>query len=166
MSPNLEDLTTFASQFNAYKEKILPFRLTGGPTFWQRFINDLLWKYLNDFCTAYLDDLLIYSTNMKKHWQHIRKVLIKLQETKIPADIDKCEFHVTKTKYLGLMISIDGIKIDLAKIDAIKQWDTLICIKKVCLFISFCNFYCQFIKNFSKIARPLNTLTKKEANFE
>ena len=102
---------------------------------------------------------------MKKHQTHVRKILAKLQEARIPADIDKCKFHMTKTEYLGLMISIDGIKIDPAKIDAIKQWNTPICIQEVCFFIGFCNFYCQFIRNFSKIARPLNTLTKKDVKF-
>ena len=71
MAIESEDATTFASQFGAYKWKVMPFRLTGGPASWQRFINDLLWEYLNDFCTAYLDDILIYSTSMKEHRQHV-----------------------------------------------------------------------------------------------
>ena len=71
MAIESEDATTFASQFGAYKWKVMPFGLTGGPASWQRFINDLLWEYLNDFCTAYLDDILIYSTSMKEHRQHV-----------------------------------------------------------------------------------------------
>ena len=65
MAIESEDATTFASQFGAYKWKVMPFGLTGGPASWQCFINDLLWEYLNDFCTAYLDDILIYSTSIK-----------------------------------------------------------------------------------------------------
>ena len=83
MALNSEDLTTFASQFGVYKWKVMPFGLTGGPASWQQFIKDLLWKYLNDFCTAYLDDIFIYSTSMKKHRQHVRKVLTKLREAGI-----------------------------------------------------------------------------------
>ena len=165
MALESEDATTFASRFGSYKWKVMPFGLTGGPASWQQFINNLLWEYLNDFCTAYLDDILIYSTSMKKHRQHVRKVLTKLQETRIPADVDKCEFHVTETKYLGLIISVDGIKIDPAKVDAIKQWDSPTCVREVRLFIGFCNFYRQFIKDFLKIAGPLNTLTKKDVKF-
>ena len=63
------------------------------------------------------------------------------------------------------MISTDSIKIDSAKVDAIKQWDTPTCVRKICSFIGFCNFYCQFIKNFFKIAELLNTLTKKDVKF-
>ena len=141
------------------------FGLTGGPASWQRFINDLLWEYLNDFCTAYPDDILIYNTSIKEHQTHVQKMLTKLQEAKIPADVDNCKFHVTETKYLGLIVSTKGIKIDLSKVDAIKSWDTLTCIRKVRSFIGFCNFYRRFISNFSNIAGPLNTLTKKDVKF-
>ena len=165
MAIESEDATTFASRFGAYKWKVMPFGLTGGPASWQRFINDLLWEYLNKFCTAYLDDILIYSTSMKKHRQHVRKVLTKLQEAGIPADVDKCEFHVTETKYLGLIVSTKGIKMDPSKVDAIRLWDAPTCVKEVQSFIGFCNFYRQFIRNFLKIAGPLNLLTKKEVKF-
>ena len=165
MAIESKDATTFASQFGAYKWKVMPFGLTGGPALWQRFINDLLWEYLNEFCTAYLDDILIYSSSMKEHWQHVQKVLIKLQEAEIPVDVAKCEFHITKTKYLGLIISVDGIKMDPAKVESIKQWNTPTCVTEVRSFIGFCNFYCCFIKNFSKIAGPLNSLIKKDAKF-
>ena len=104
MAVKSKDATTFASRFEAYKWKVMPFRLTGRPTSWQRFINNLLWKYLNDFCTAYLDYIFIYSTSIKKHWQHVQKVLIKLQEAGIQIDIDKCRFYVIETKYLSLIV--------------------------------------------------------------
>ena len=92
-------------------------------------------------------------------------MLTKLQKAGIQADVDKCKFHVTETKYLGLIISTEGIKIHPSKMDAIKSWDTLICVRKVRSFIGFRNFYYWFIRDFSKIAKPLNTLTKKEVKF-
>ena len=76
---------------------------------------------------AYLDNILIYSSNLKEHKDHVRLVLAKLRVFGIPADIDKCEFHVTKTKYLELITSTKGIKMDPAKIKAIRQWDMPTC---------------------------------------
>ena len=70
----------------------------------------------------------------------MRLVLAKLCEFGIQADVDKCEFHVTKTKYLGLIISTKGIKIDPAKVEAIWNWSTPTCVKDVRAFIGFC-FY-------------------------
>ena len=92
-------------------------------------------------------------------------MLTKLREASIQADVDKCEFHVSETKYLGLIISVDGIKMDPAKVDAIKQWNSPTCVQEVRLFIGFRNFYRRFIKDFSKIAGTLNTLMKKDVKF-
>ena len=64
---------------------------------------------------------MIYSSNLKEHKDHVRLVLAKLCEFGIQADVDKCKFHVTKTKYLELIISIERIKMNLAKIEAIRQ---------------------------------------------
>ena len=80
--------------------------------------------------------------------------------------MDKCEFHVTETKYLGLIISTDGIKMDPAKVEAIQNWSTSTCVKDVRAFIGFCNFYRRFVLNFLKVAGPLNALTKKEVKFQ
>ena len=71
----------------------------------------------------------------------MRLVLAKLREFGIQADVDKCKFHVTETKYLGLIISTEGIKMDLAKVEAIWNWNTPTCVKDVKAFIGFCNFY-------------------------
>ena len=79
--------------------------------------------------------------------------------------MDKCEFHVTKIKYLGLIISTKGIRMDPAKIETIKQWDKPTCMQEIYLFIGFCNFYRLFIKNFLKIAKPLNFLTRNDIPF-
>ena len=71
----------------------------------------------------------------------MRLVLAKLCEFEIQADVDKCEFYVTKIKYLRLIISTKEIKIDPTKIKAIRQWDTLTYMQEVYLFVGFCNFY-------------------------
>ena len=121
MAASSEDLTTIATRFGAFKWKVLPFGLTGGPASWQQFINNVLWKYLNRFCTAYLNDILIYSNNLQEHKKHVRLVLAKLHEFGIQVDVDKCKFHVTETKYLRLIISTDGIKMDPTKVEAIQN---------------------------------------------
>ena len=131
LAADLEDLTTFALQFGAFKWKVLSFELTGGLASWQRFINNVLWEYLNKFCIAYLDNILIYSSNLKEHKEHLQLVLAKLWEFSIQVNVDKCKFYVTKTKYLRLIISTEGIKIDPAKIKAIRQWDMPMCVREV-----------------------------------
>jgi len=75
MDPKLEDLTIFWTRYGIYKCKVLPFRLTNGPATYQRYINNILFDYLNDFYTAYLDNIIIYSKNKLEHKEHVYKVL-------------------------------------------------------------------------------------------
>lgn len=75
-----EDLTTFMTPMGNYKTKVLPFGLTGGSSSFQRFINNILIEELNVYCSAYMDDVIIFSKNRKDHIQHVRKVLTKLEQ--------------------------------------------------------------------------------------
>jgi len=113
--PDSEDLTTFRTRYGTYKFKVVPFGLTNGPATYQRYMNDVLFDYLDDFCTAYLDDILIYSENELEHEEHVKKVLERLRQAGLQADIKKCEFSVKKTKFLGFIISTNGIEVDLEK---------------------------------------------------
>jgi len=79
MDPVLEDLTTFYTRYRSYKYKVLPFRLTNRPATYQRYINNVFFNYLNEFYTAYLDNILIYLNNELKHQVYIKKVLERLR---------------------------------------------------------------------------------------
>src|SRR5580693_6748164 len=82
-------------------------------------LNDILFDYLDDFCTAYLDDILIYSDNELEHKEHVQRVIKRLQKAGLQADIKKSEFSVKRTKYLGFIISTNGIETDLEKTSVI-----------------------------------------------
>jgi Reverse transcriptase (RNA-dependent DNA polymerase)/RNase H-like domain found in reverse transcriptase/Integrase zinc binding domain/Integrase core domain/Chromo (CHRromatin Organisation MOdifier) domain/Retroviral aspartyl protease len=165
MHPDSEDLTTFRTRYGAYKCKVLPFGLTNGPATYQRYMNDVLFDYLDDFCTAYLDDILIYSENEEEHELHVKKVLQRLREAGLQADIAKSEFSVTKTKYLGFIISTDGIQVDPDKIEVIQTWEPPTTVKGIQSFLGFCNFYRRFIRDYGQIAKPLSSLTRKDTPF-
>jgi hypothetical protein len=160
-----EDLTTFRTRYGAYKCKVLTEGLTNGPATYQRYINDILFDYLDVFCTAYLDDVLIYSENELEHEEHVKKVLQRLHDAGLQANIKKCEFHVKRTKYLGFIVTTDGIEIDPEKVSVIKDWQPPRTIKGVQSFLGFCNFYRRFIRDYGVIAKPLVRLTKKNSDF-
>ena len=143
----------------------MPFGLCGAPYSFQEYINDVLREYLDIFCTAYIDDILIYSNSMSEHKGHVRKVLTALRKAGLQLDISKCEFHVTETIYLGLIISKDGIRMDPKKIETIQNWNTPKNLKDVQAFIGFANFYRRFVKGFSRIAGPLTAMSKKKSSF-
>jgi hypothetical protein len=87
-------------------------------------MNDILFDYLDDFCTAYLDDILIYSDNELEHEIYIKKVLQCLRDIGLQIDLKKCEFYITKTKYLGFIIGTEGIEVDPEKVSAVTSWKT------------------------------------------
>jgi Reverse transcriptase (RNA-dependent DNA polymerase) len=121
MDPASEELTTFRTRYGAYKCKVLWEGLTNGPATYQRYMNDILFDYLDDFCTAYLDDILIYSEDPLEYDEYVRKVLQRLRDAGLQADIKKSEFKVTRTKYLGFIISVKGIEVDPEKTAIIRN---------------------------------------------
>ena len=81
----------------------------------------MLFNYLDNFYTTYLDNILIYSNNELEHEHHVRKVLERLCNAGLQINLKKCEFHVTRTKYLGFIISTKGIKVNPDKISVVKS---------------------------------------------
>src|SRR5437667_1449854 len=119
-------------------------------------MNNILLEYIDDFCTVYLDDILIYSNNPLEHTTHVRKVLDRLRAAGLQADINKSEFRVTRTKYLGFIVTTKGIQVDLDKVAVVCNWKAPTTVKGVQGFLSFCNFYRRFIKEYGCIAKHLN----------
>ena len=144
----------------------MPFGLCNGPASFQNYINDTLQEYLNDFCTVYLNDILIYSEIKAEHEIYVKRVLQKLHEAGLQADITKCTFHIKEISYLELIIIIKEVKMNSAKVSIIVKWLTLMNIKDVQSFLGFTNFYQRFIYGYSKLASPLICLIKKDVPFE
>ena len=99
----------------------MPFGLCNSSASFQNYINDTLQKYLDDFCTVYLNDILIYSEIEAKHEIHVKCVLQKLREADLQADITKCTFYVKEILYLELIIIIKEVKMNSAKVSIITE---------------------------------------------
>ncbi len=82
-------------------------------------MNDVLFKYLHQFCQIYLNDIIIYSKILKKHKQHVRLILNKLQEADLQININKCKFHVQKIIFLELLMLIKRLKMNSRKIQVV-----------------------------------------------
>jgi hypothetical protein len=97
----------------------MPFGLTNAPATFQNYINDVLAPYLDHFCTAYLDDTLIYLDNFEEHQHYVYSVLDAFAKAGLHFKPGKCEFCQQEVKYLWLIISTEGIKMDPEKIRAV-----------------------------------------------
>ncbi len=141
------------------------FELINESSTFQNFMNDILMNYLDEFVITYLNDIIVYSNNKKSHIQHVRKILQRLREANIQTNVNKCEFHITETKFLKMIVERDEIKMNSEKVKAIMKWKKLTHLKKVQTFLRFVNFYRRFIKNFFKIVKLLMKLIKKNHLF-
>ncbi len=160
-----ENYITFITALEAYKYKMLSFKLTNKSIFFQQYMNDVLWNFLNDFCQVYLDNILIYSKTRKKHKDHVKLVLSWLREAELQMNIRKCKFNVKETVFLEVIVSELNFRMNFSKVTVIVSWITLINLKEIQSFVKFVNFYRCFIKNFSKLVKSFTQLTRKNTSF-
>jgi hypothetical protein len=101
----------------------MPFGLTGAPAIFQRYINWVLREYIDEFYSAYIDDILIFSSgSLTDHREKVKKILQRLREARLQLDIDKCEFEVKSVRYLGFVIEAGvGVSMKPEKVKAIME---------------------------------------------
>jgi len=121
MHSSSEDLTIFIISFDFYKYHVMSFKLINDLTFYQHYMNNVLFNYLHQFCQIYLDDIIIYSKTLKKHKKHVQLVLHRLQEIDLQMNINKCKFHVQKIFFLKLLLFIKELKMNLRKVQAVVE---------------------------------------------
>ena len=143
----------------------MSFELTNASTTFQKMINDTLREYLNIFVIIYLNDILIYSKTLKKHVEHVQKVLTCLIKKNLRLKSKKCEFHKKKINFLKFVIERHDIKMNLNKITAVQEWKKFTTIKKVQAFLRFVNYNRKFIKDYSKVVVSLIKLTTKDTKW-
>lgn len=158
--------TAFRTRFGLYEYLVMPFGLTNAPATFQAYINNVLRKYLDVFVVVYLDDILVYSKTFEEHVQHVRKVLQALEDADLRIKPEKTEFHKQEVKFLGYIVSREGLKMDQKKIEAITSWPKPTTVKEVQSFLGFANFYRQFIQGYSAVTAPLTQMTKKDQQFQ
>lgn len=163
-----EWMTAFRTRFGSYEWLVTPFGLANAPSTFQRYVNWVLQDFLDDFASAYLDDILIYTDgSQEQHHEHVRRVIKRLQAAELQLELKKCEFDVQRTKYLGFILQAgEGVSMDPDKTKAIQEWEAPVTVRGVRGFLGFANFYRRFIPNYSKLAEPLVRLTKKDEKFE
>ncbi len=145
-----------------------PFELVNVLSIFQRYINWVLRDFLNEFCSAYVNNILIFTDELlHQHRNHVWKVLLQLWEVSLQIDIDKCEFEVKSTKYLKFILKVKkNIQMNPQKVKAIMNWQASKSVKSVQSFIGFANFYQKFIKNFSNLVMSMMALIQKNTSFK
>jgi hypothetical protein len=157
----------FRCNLGLFEPIVMFFGMCNSPATFQSMMDEIFRECINAGCVLiYVDDILIYHSNLEVLRRMTRKVLEILRKHQLFVKPEKCEFEVTKVEFLGLVISQGQIAMDPVKVQGVLDWPVPESLKQLHSFIGFLNFYRRFIRNFSKIAFPLNNLTKKDVQWK
>ena len=151
----------FKTRYSSYEWLVMPFGLNNSPATFQCFMNDILGDLLDKCIMVYLDDILLYSNNLKEHKEHIYELLWHLRKHSLYTKANKCEWHRDSVEFLGYILTNLGLTMAEEKVKIIQEWPEPRNIKDIQSFLGFANFYRQFIHNYSEITVPLTWLTWK-----
>ena len=140
--------------------------LTNSLATFQAYINKALRGLVDDFYVVYLDNILVFSKTKEEHNQNLQRVCERLRDVELYAKPSKCQFYQMEIEFLGFIIRTQGIRMDLRRVQTIKEWENHPpkSYRDLQVLLGFYNFYRRFIRNYSSIAKPLTFLLKGSQN--
>nr|GEW72357.1 hypothetical protein [Tanacetum cinerariifolium] len=154
--------TAFKIRYGHYEFQVMLFGLTNIPVVFMDLINRVCKPYLDKFIIVFIDDILIYSHNKEEHANHLTIILELLKKEKLYAKFSKSNLWIRTVQFLGHLIDSEGLHVDPAKIEAVKNWASSTTPTKIRQFLGLFGYYRRFIKDLSKIAKSLTILTQKD----
>ncbi|CAA7036526.1 unnamed protein product [Microthlaspi erraticum] len=159
--PGDEWKTAFKTREGLFEWMVMPFGLSNAPSTFMRVMNQALRPYIGKFVVVYFDDILIFSSSLADHQDHIRQVLLVLQRETLFVARQKCEFGVDSVLFLGYVVSSSGLSMDTSKVEAVRSWPIPKTISDVRSFHGLVSFYRRFVPHFSSIMAPLTDCMKE-----
>ncbi|GJY06213.1 putative reverse transcriptase domain-containing protein [Tanacetum coccineum] len=156
----------FQTRYGHYEFQVIPCGLTNAPAVFMDLMNRVCKPFLDKFVIVFIDDILICSKNKKEYEEHLKAVLELLKKEKLYAKFSKCEFWIPKIQFLGHVIDIQGIHVDPAKIESIKDRESPKMPTEIRQFLGLVGYYRRFIEGFLKIAKSMTKLTRKGVKFD
>jgi hypothetical protein len=158
--------TAFSTRYEMYEYLVMSFGLTNVPAYFMYLMNSVFMLELDKFVVVFIDDILVYSRNEEEHDGHLHVILQRLREHRLYAKLSKCDFWLKEIKFLGHTISHEGVVVDPDKVQEVMDWKPPTTVRQIRSFLGLAGYYQRFIPNFSRIAKPMMELLKKEAKFE
>lgn len=155
--------TAFRTHNGHFEYLVMPFELSNAPSTFQSAMNNLLQPFLRRFVTVFFDDILVYSSSLSSHLQHLETIFETLQHGEFYLKQSKCSFAQETIEYLGHVVSGKGVTPEPSKIQAMVQWPNPRTAKELRAFLGLTGFYRKFIKGYATIAAPLTSLLCKDA---
>ena len=165
LDPETKQKSAFVTHQGVFQFKRLPFGLKNAPMSFQALMSKVL-KNLNfKVALVYIDDILVFSKDFNQHLEHLDLIFSTLSSANLTLKPTKCKFAAKEVRYLGHVLSKDGVRVDPEKTSAVADFPVPKTVKQVRSFLGMCNYYRKFVKDYAKIAQPLNDLLKKDLKF-
>jgi len=155
-----EHKTAFGTRYGQYEFKVMPFGLVNAPATFQPMMNKILREFLDHGVVVYQEDILIYTENMDDHINLVQKVLDRLEQHDLAGSLKQSVFHQDEVEFLGYIVRTSGVTMSNRKVKSLQDWAHPRSVKEVQIFIGFANFYRRFIKDFSKVCKPITETLK------
>ena len=152
--------TAFNTPLGHFQWRVMPFGLCNAPATFQNAMNNLFGHRIGQYVLVYMDDILVYSKTREEHLSHLDEVLSLLHQHQYYVKPKKCDFLKTEVKFLGHIISQDGLKVDPDKINTVKQWQAPKDKSSIRSLLGFGNYFRKFIYHYSDMVLPLTELTQ------
>lgn len=165
MAPKDAPKTAFSTPYGHYQFKRMPFGLKNAPATFQRLMDNVLSGLQGNELFVYMDDIVLYAKSLEEHEIKFERLMRRLRDANLKLQPDKCEFLRREVAYLGHIICSDGVRPDPDKIKSITDFPHPKNPKNIKQFLGLTGYYRRFIPNFSKIAKPLTDLLKKDKIF-
>ena len=164
--PDAIEKTAFVTPDGHYEWTVMGMGLTNAPATFQRLMHKVLGSLMWKHSMAYMDDLIVFSSNFDEHIRNLAEVFECIQNAGLKMKPSKCAFAKNEIQYLGHIITANGVRCDPANIDKVRAFSIPKNRKEVRSFLGLTSYYRRFIKDYAFIAKPLHELTKETVSFK
>ena len=166
MAKDSIEKTAFVTHNGSYEFVVMPFGLTNAPATFQRLMETVLMDLMPSKCLDYIDDILVIGKTFEDHLDNLTAVLERLRAARLKLKPAKCHLIQKQVKYLGYVVSAEGVSTDPDKVRSVKDLPVPSDVGKLRAFLGLTSYYRRFIPDYAKVAKPLHTLTRKDTSYE